>query len=236
MKRALSRCSLSVRAALLVVLCSLPASADAVPTTPDPEPLAYVDLWLARTFDSNSHDPARSSQSANPTDEGSLRYLHGSSGVRVGYAFPVLPSLFVGPRLGCGRVMAVQGGPTLDGCDVGVLPTLVQPIYTRDQREFALGFGLPVMLTIPMLVGEAEAGRAVTRSTEAHVGWSIGAELNLIWRWGRSMLLASVLLESRWTPFTVSSELTRDRAVNSSTSYSGQHSQFGLAVGYGWRL
>src|SRR5690606_35563660 len=82
MKRAPSRCSLSrrslsTRAALLVVLCSLPASADVVPTTPDPQTIAYAELWLARTFDSNIHDPAGSSQSANPTDEGSLRYLHG---------------------------------------------------------------------------------------------------------------------------------------------------------------
>ena len=206
-------------------------------STPDAAPasrsLLYLELWLDRSLREPLNDSRASTTSVNPTDEDSLSYLHGDAGVRLGYSYLVLPPLTIGPRLGYGRIMAVQGGPSVHGLDAGVTAA-VHLLRPRGKRGTGLSVGLALASTIPTAVTGPDAQRAVQHSVRAHLGWSAAAEVHAFWHLGRSVLIAGLSLTSRCTPYTWSSTLASDPTTSHRADHGGQHALVGVSAGYGW--
>ncbi len=201
--------------------------------------VVYGELWAGAALERGSaYDVRRTQDLDNPRGEDSMSYQSDSWGAVVGSQHPIGPGLSLGPRVGYGRVIAIRGGPRVDGVDVGVMPRFALPLYRRPEqdREFALGLSTPVSLTLPLATAEPEAGRAVEQQIHVEIGWAVGARLEALWRWRRSSLSVGAFLNNRWTPFSQTSTLRSDPSVRDTQSYSGQHGTIGWLAGYGWCL
>ncbi|MCA9643352.1 MAG: hypothetical protein KC492_21785, partial [Myxococcales bacterium] len=183
-----------------------------------------------------NYEARSSAQARNPSDAESLSF-DPTWPLAVGVSLPVLSPLHLGLRMGAGELLRVRGGPSIAFFETAAVPRAVLPVYQRQdgRREFAFAFSMPLALLLPVYVSEATAGRAVTRETRASIGFSVGWQLECLFRWGHSVLNFGPLFAQRWVSYSETSRM-KTQAVQVTQSYRAHYSLFGLHVGYGWNF